>query len=190
MDTAGDQLRHCAIQAGLGNTTQVHCVGDGAPWIAEQVQRVFGPQATYVVDFYHLCDYLAAAAPACALGQAPAWLEEQKHRLRHGQVSAVVESLSAHLEPAEVAAKNAPVRACYRYLSSRLDQVDYAGALKAQLPIGSGEIESAHRYVIQKRLKLTGAWWKEDHAQHMLALRTCRVNQQWNTYWDNLAQAA
>jgi hypothetical protein len=190
VDTAGDQLRHCAIQVGLGNATQVHCVGDGAPWIAEQVQRVFGSQATYVVDFYHLCDYLAAAAPACAPGQASEWLEEQKQRLRHGQVPAVVESLSAHLEPAEVAAKNAPVRACYRYLSSRLDQVDYAAALKAQLPIGSGEIESAHRYVIQKRLKLSGAWWKADHAQHLLALRTCRANQQWDSYWDNLAQAA
>lgn len=73
VDEAGDQLRPCAIQAGLDKYTRVHCVGDGAPWIAEQVQRVFGNQATYLVDFYHLCEYLAAAAPGCAPGQETAW---------------------------------------------------------------------------------------------------------------------
>lgn len=189
VDEAGDQLRHCAIQAGLGKQTRVHCVGDGAPWIAEQVQRVFGDQATYLVDFYHLCDYLAAAAPGCAPGQETAWLEEQKQRLRSGQVTAVLASLEAHLEPVTKTG-NLPVRACYRYLSHRLDQVDYPRALAAQLPIGSGEIESAHRYVVQERLKLPGAWWQETTAQQMLALRTCRANQQWERYWDKLAQAA
>ena len=52
----------------------------------------------------------------------------------------------------------APVRAYYRYLNNRPDQLDYQGAIKKGLPIGSGEIESAHRYVIQKRLKFSGAW--------------------------------
>ena len=53
-----------------------------------------------------------------------------------------------------------PVRACYRYLNNRPDPLGYQGAIKKGLPIGSGEIESAHRYVIQKRLKLLAAWWK------------------------------
>jgi hypothetical protein len=35
--------------------------------------------------------------------------------------------------------------------------------LAAGLPIGSGEIESAHRYVIQNRLKIAGAWWKMEN---------------------------
>ncbi|MSO23222.1 MAG: ISKra4 family transposase, partial [Acidobacteria bacterium] len=47
----------------------------------------------------------------------------------------------------------------------------YQSALVAGLPIGSGEVESAHRYVIQARLKRAGAWWKEDNAAKMLALR-------------------
>lgn len=189
VDEAGDQLRHCAIQAGLGKPTRVHCVGDGAPWIVEQVHRVFGTQASYLVDFYHLCDYLAAAAPGCAPGQETGWLEEQKQRLRSGQVAAVLATLETHLEPTTTAG-DTPVRACYRYLNHRLDQVDYARALAEQLPIGAGEIESAHRYVIQERLKLPGAWWQETHAQQMLALRTCRANQQWEGYWNQLAQIA
>jgi hypothetical protein len=57
------------------------------------------------------------------------------------------------------------VRACHRYLSNRLDQLDYQGALAQGLPIGSGEIESAPRYIVQQRLKRPGAWWTPDNAE-------------------------
>lgn len=40
---------------------------------------------------------------------------------------------------------------------------------------GMGEVESGHRSVIQARLKLSGAWWKEETAESMLALRTLRA---------------
>ena len=53
-----------------------------------------------------------------------------------------------------------PVHICHRYLNNRIHQLDYKSAIGKGLPIGSGEIESAHRYVIQKRLKLSGAWRK------------------------------
>lgn len=43
----------------------------------------------------------------------------------------------------------------------------------------SGEIESSHRYVIQKRLKIARAWWKPETAEHMLCLRTLRANEDW-----------
>jgi len=52
------------------------------------------------------------------------------------------------------------------------------------LPIGSGEVESAHRYVIQKRLKLPGAWWRKDNAQAMLNLRVARANHRRDHYWN------
>jgi len=45
--------------------------------------------------------------------------------------------------------KDAPVRKCYRYIKNRPGQFDYKGALEAGLPIGSGEIESAHRVTSQ-----------------------------------------
>jgi hypothetical protein len=55
--------------------------------------------------------------------------------------------------------------------------------LANDLPIGSGEIESAHRYIAQQRLKLPGAWWRVDHAEYMLALRINRRNGDWAAYW-------
>ena len=57
VDAAGDQLADVAIRAGVGTDTSVHGVGDGATWIANQVNRIFGTRATYLIDFYHLCDY-------------------------------------------------------------------------------------------------------------------------------------
>jgi hypothetical protein len=187
-DQAGDQLLDCAIRAGLGKTTALHALGDGAVWIADQVQRVGGQQGRYLVDFYHLCDYLAAAAPSCAPADPQGWLRQQKERLKQSEIEAVQATLAAHLEDSEVADKAAPVRACYRYLVNRPGQFEYKRALDAALPIGSGEVESAHRYVIQRRLKLAGAWWKEETAADMLALRTLRANGQWELYWAKIEQ--
>ena len=188
---AGQHLFDCACHVGLGRTTYVHAVGDGARWIAEQVDHWFGAQGHYLVDFFHVCEYLGNAAPVCA-GESGkvAWLSQQKTALKAGQVAAVIAALEPFLEPPERADREAPVRACHRYLSNRREQLDYPGALAQGLPIGSGEIESAHRYVIQARLKLPGAWWKADNAQYLLALRVLRANQEWEDYWQNLAMAA
>ena len=181
-DDAGEQMAHCAILAGVGQQSQVHCVGDGAPWISAQVDSVFGTQAGFLIDFYHLCDYLGAASKSCA-PDSSAWLAQQKQRMKENNLSEVLQALRPHIESDSVRDEDAPVRRCHRYIINRLSQFDYKGALEADLPIGSGEIESAHRYVIQERIKIAGAWWKENNAQKMLALRTLRTNNGWNDYW-------
>jgi hypothetical protein len=61
---AGQQLFACARAAGFGTNSQIHAVGDGARWIADQVEDRFGAQGSYLVDFFHLCEYLSAAAKA------------------------------------------------------------------------------------------------------------------------------
>ena len=189
-DEAGNQLAHCAILSGAGEQSKLHCVGDGAAWICDQVDRVFGPQAVFLIDFYHLCDYLAAASKLCAPDHPSAWLEEQKQRMKENNTFDVLTALKPHREPDSVPDKDAPVRKCYRYIKNRPGQFDYKGALDADLPIGSGEIESAHRYVIQERLKIAGAWWKEDNAQNMLGLRTLRANNDWDQYWESFYKKA
>ena len=55
-------------------------------------------------------------------------------------------------------------------------------------PTGSGEIESAHRSIMQKRLKISGAWWKLENLSKMLALRVVRANQGWEQYWRSVQQ--
>jgi hypothetical protein len=142
------------------------------------------------VDFFHVCDYLAEAAKGCAPDDPKTWLELQKKRLKNNDSASVLAALGAALEPVTVSDADAPVRACHRYLSNRLDHLDYQGALALGLPIGSGEIESAHRYVVQQRLKRPGAWWTPDNAEAMLALRITRANGQWSAYWQNVLKQA
>ncbi len=183
VDAAGEQLLDIAIRAGLGSGTLIHGVGDGAPWIANQVQRIFGIQAHYLIDFYHLCDYLAAASAHCAPQNPQSWLQQQKRKLKQNQVLTLLTSLKPDLEPDHLPDERAPVRACYRYLINRPGQFNYQDAIKDDLPISSGEIESAHSYVIQARLKLSGCWWKLENAMTMLALRVLRANRDWDSYW-------
>ena len=68
-------------------------------------------------------------------------------------------------------------------MEKRMHQFDYLNAIENKLPIGSGEVESGHRSVVQKRLKLPGAWWLEENAEKMLAIRTVRANGNWGNYW-------
>jgi hypothetical protein len=52
--------------------------------------------------------------------------------------------------------------------------------------IGSGAIESAHRTVIQSRMKLSGQRWSRRGAENMLRLRVLSMNKQWSKVIDFL----
>jgi hypothetical protein len=155
-----------------------------------------GEQASYLIDFYHLSEYLAGAAEVVAGANKTAWLQQQQQRMKTNRVSEVLRELRAYQAPVQVktaaaaAVETDPVKSCRQYLEHRLCYLDYAGALSRDLPIGSGEVESGHRSVIQARLKLSGAWWKEETAENMLALRTLRANDNWDSYWSEARQAA
>ena len=183
-EEAGDHLAYCAARAGVGQSTKVHCVSDGAQWITKQVDRIFGLQGTYLVDFYHLCEYIEAASKPCAGENALDWVKQQKRGLKENELEKVLARLEPKIEPETVKEEKAPVRKCHRYITNRPGQFNYKYAREAGLPIGSGHIESAHRYVIHERLDIAGAWWKENNANDMLALRTLRQNGDWEGYWD------
>lgn len=131
----------------------------------------------------------AATRPAGDIsGRSPASVVPG--RIKENRLSEVVEELMPYWEGDQVAAAEAPVRAFTRYVSNREGQFHYKESIAAGLPIGSGEIESAHRYVVQQRLKLAGAWWSVDRAEKMLALSVRRANGQWESYWQNRPQKA
>ncbi len=47
VEAAGRKLLGCAVRAGFGTDSQVHAVGDGAPWIVGQIEQQFGEQGSY-----------------------------------------------------------------------------------------------------------------------------------------------
>lgn len=212
VERAGDLLYRAALRVGFGPKTKVHGLGDGARWIEDQMRRVFSKQVKYLVDFYHTSEYLAKAAEHSWTSQKDEWRREQQELLKASKHKEILETIRRRL-PVEWETKNeakskkkskkvvieemkvekkeeTPVEKCYRYIANREDSLDYKDALENDLPIGSGEIESSHRYVIQKRLKIAGAWWKPETVEYMLSLRTLRANGDWNRYWNNLQKAA
>jgi hypothetical protein len=50
-------------------------------------------------------------------------------------------------------------------------------------PIGSGMVESAHKRVLQARLKGAGMQWTVPNVNAMLALRVAIDNDRWDQEW-------
>lgn len=137
-DAMGDQWFSSAVAVGMGGATEVHCVGDGAIWIKNQADRVFGGRSTYLTDFYHVSEYLAAAGNDCSK-EPKRWLKEQQNHLKEGRLYLVLQELEQHLYQEEEPPKES-VEACYRYLTNRVNQLDYLGA---PIQIRSATIEIA-----------------------------------------------
>jgi hypothetical protein len=184
VEQTGRRWGHCARQAGWGLNSRIHVVADGAPWIYLQSQEVFGKQGHFLCDFYHVSEYLAAAAPSCQPARPERWRRTQQKRLRRGAAALVLAALAEHLEAPGTPDEEAPVRNAHRYVSNRLDCLDYPLAHKLDLPIGSGMIESGHRHVLHGRLKKAGAAWLLEHADQIAHLRVLRANQQWESLWN------
>jgi hypothetical protein len=184
VEATGRRWGHVTRTAGWGLNSRIHTVGDGAAWIQRQSREVFGAQAHFLCDFFHVSEYLAAAAPRCRPAQPAQWRHTQQDRLKRGAVTPVIAALAEHLEPQATPDEEAPVRQGHRYLSQRLDALDYPGALALGLPIGSGMIESGHRHVLQARLKKAGTAWLPEHADQIAHLRVLRANQQWESFWN------
>jgi len=180
----GQRWGHCTRQAGWGLKSQLHVVGDGAEWIQIQCREVFGVQAAFLCDFFHVSEYLGDAAPSCRPAQPNQWRRTQQQRLRRGDVQKVIAALEEHLEPVGTLEEEAPVRNGHRYVSNRKDCLDYPRALALGLPIGSGMIESGHRHVLQARFKKAGTAWLHDHADQIAHLRVLRANRQWQSLWN------
>jgi len=178
----GLQWNRLAKQAGRGLNSFVHVVCDGAVWIRKQAEEQLRPDRQ-LLDFFHVCEYLQAAKESC--GGNSRWLGTQKNRLLKNRGAKVLEELGQHLEAPGTAEEDAPVRLAHRYLTNRIEQLDYQGARNDQLPIGSGLIESGHKHVIQARMKIAGAAWDENNADILIRTRAKRASGHWQELWKN-----
>ena len=184
VEEAAHRLGHCAKAVGRGLNTRIHALGDGAKWIELRVEEVFGTMMSFLCDFFHVSEYLYAAGKSLRARAPKSWMKTQQRRLRRNDVGQVLRELSPGLEPEHLPDERAPVRQAHRYLSNRLDQLDYAGALANDLPIGSGLVESGHRHILQARMKCSGFGWLAPNAERMAQLRVFRANDQWKTLWN------
>ena len=182
---AGCMMYQTCQQKGMSLDTKIHGVADGAPWIAEQYEAQFGDQHDFLLDFYHASEYLAEASKDLSgdLLLRKSWLKRKQNQLKEGKTLEAIKELKVL---SAQASEESPIAVAAQYLSNRKEQLNYQDALAKNLPIGSGEVESGHRSVLQSRLKKPGAWWSIENAQSMAQLKVLQANRMWNSFWDTL----
>ncbi len=155
--------------------------------IKRAAQRV-GVEITIVLDIVHVLEYLwhaAYAFEAAGTDEAQTWVENRLHALLSGHSAAQMgTSLRGMIERHALDAKAAkPVEKCIMYLERNATWLHYDRALAEGLPIATGVIEGACRYLVQDRMGRTGARWSLAGAEAVLRLRALRTSADFDDYW-------
>ena len=185
IDHLKSRLRLEALRQGIATATQVVWISDGARGFWRLYRECFAECAVGILDFYHAAQHLWQAATAYQDGN-PArtpqqWFASLLHRLRHGFGKGIIKELGWLSKSKNTSEATKPIlRQVRDYLKFHLDHIQYRSFKRMGLPIGSGMVESACKWMIQQRFKGTGMRWSEDGFNHLLHLRLAWVNGRFN----------
>ncbi|HUK66303.1 MAG TPA: ISKra4 family transposase [Anaeromyxobacteraceae bacterium] len=198
-DTAGNEpisgtSRYVAVVNGLGefapvledllevenidDVGKVVWLGDGAVcnWsLADQLC----PDAVQILDWHHAVEH-AMDCGKVLLGEdsplLPLWQRRAEELLATGDPEALISEVMDCLELIEPRKRDTRERLqaledLVRYYRSNARRMKYRLYREDRLPIGSGAVESAHRHVLQTRMKRAGQHWAIKNARRMARLR-------------------
>lgn len=170
-----------ALRQGVTTAPQVVWISDGARGFWRLFEQHFAGVAIGILDFYHAAQHLWEAAEAYGntlpTRTPQQWFERLRHQLRHGYVHRIVQELGRLLKyPSTPASAKPTLKRVRQYLSTHLAHLQYRQFKKQGLPIGSGMVESACKWLIEQRFKGTGMRWSEAGFNHLLHLRLAWVN--------------
>jgi len=157
----------------------VEFISDGADWIWDRVDQMRIqaeiPETKFikVLDFYHASEHLSEAVELCkslSLKERKKLYKKLRHILRHKQkgIVIVIEKLK------QMGAKHQlgeDMISALKYFEKHIKHMAYANYVDMKLPIGSGQVESAVRRVINLRFKAPGTFWNEKTAEKLMHLR-------------------
>jgi hypothetical protein len=69
-------------------------------------------------------------------------------------------------------------------MESRLDMMNYKEYIEEDLPIASGVVEGAARYVVGDRMDCSGMRWIPGRAEALLHLRCIELNREWDQFYE------
>jgi hypothetical protein len=144
-------------------------------------------EATVIVDFIHVLEYLWKAAFAFhkpGTIQAEEWVQERAHHILAGNASGVAAGMRRSATLQGLATKDRqPVDTCANYILSLSDYLRYDQYLTRGFPIATGVIEGACRHLIADRMDITGARWRLARAEAVLKIRALRASGDFEKYW-------
>ncbi len=185
IDALKPRLQLEALRQGITTAPQVAWISDGARGFWRLYQECFAHCALGILDFYHAAQHLWKSASAYQDSNPTRtpqqWFESLRHRLRHGSVKPLIRELHrlSHYRSTHAAAR--PVlRQVRNYFKFHVAHVQYRQFKKLGLPIGSGMVESACKWLIQQRFKGVGMRWSQPGFNHLLSLRLAWVNQRFD----------
>jgi hypothetical protein len=167
------------------NAHTLVAVQDGALWIQSFIDY-HCPQAIRVIDFAHAQEYVAAVGRAIHGAETDAfqqWYARMSKQLGRQPPQRTVNELRLLQRQHPDHPEGEAIELAIRYLEKRLPMIDYPHFRRQQIPIGSGNVESGHKVVMQQRMKQAGMRWAEENLNPMLALRVALCNQTWHTSW-------
>jgi hypothetical protein len=186
-------LREQATRRGFPIDTRkmIHIVIDGEPCLQQNLQELF-PNATFCLDVRHLEEKLWLAG--CAFhpegsAELEDWVKEKTDLLYKGKAKEVLQRMNGILEtlkrPRADRARRDALTKLIGYMEKRISMLAYAHFRKHDLPIATGIIEGAARYVVGQRLDCSGMRWIPERAEMLLGLRCIFLNGDWEDFFQN-----
>ena len=165
----------------------VEFIADGAEWIWKRVERLRTlaeiPPSTLVevLDFYHASQYLSetiATDRSLSKAQCRALYKRLRHALRHQAdgVEVVMEALQA----LAATRRGKAITRALRYVEAHAHRMRYVALEARKLSIGSGQVESAVRRVINLRFKAPGSFWTATTVSGLMHLRAAFKAGRWD----------
>jgi hypothetical protein len=147
----------------------------------------YGVTLIIVLDFIHVLEYLWKASRAFYEEASPKceeFVTERLLRLLRGQSSQVAKGIRKMATDRSLSqADRKAVDKCAEYLLKYREYLRYDQYLKQGLPIATGVIEGACRYLVKDRMDITGARWGLSGAEAVLRLRSLRASGDFQEYW-------
>jgi hypothetical protein len=169
---------------------------DGEPKQLRAVKaeaRRAGVQVTILLDIVHVLEYIWLAARAlfgASNQKAEDWVGKRLLALLTGRTGGEVARTiywwaTRPQQPALTEQALASIDKACSYLSNRTRTriMHYQEALAAGLPIATGVIEGACRYLVNDRMDRTGARWSLTGAEAVLCLRALKASGDFDAYW-------
>jgi len=168
---------------------------DGEPKQLRAVKaeaRRLGVKVTVLVDVVHVLEYIWKAARALfgeSCSEAEEWVSYRLFALLTGSSGGELARTirwwaKKRASSLDEAARKAIANACgYLADRTRTRLMRYAEALRDGLPIATGVVEGACRYLVKDRMDRTGARWSLAGADAVLRLRALRSSGDFDDYW-------
>lgn len=177
------------MEAYIRSYKNIVCIADGAKWLWNWVEDNY-PDVIQILDFYHAIEKLAVFASNQYIDkeERKKWMEIQKQQLLNNNVKIIINQLQETTAISKEAEKTRTD--VIRYYQNNIMRMQYKTYIEKGYLIGSGAIESAHRNVVQQRLKLSGQRWSMNGAQQIVNLRAYKKSNRWADVIDIIKLAA